>query len=156
MRPSGRIFSPCIRFGPVVGLLLSAWKEVRSFYAWPMVATFLRREVDSRLKKNSRASALQAAADMRLRDYLASSIDYTGDDLSPEIRADICTIINSPRKTYRYMLFVGLLVAVTDKSLHPRCLQLKAKCEGAFDARSLCKQVPPSSSQCNTRCVALC
>lgn len=78
---------------------------------------------------------------MRLHDYLASSIGYAGEDLEPKVRADISTVINSVRKTYRYMLFVGLLVAVTDRNLHPRCLQLKAKCEGAFDARSLCKQV---------------
>ena len=84
---------------------------------------------------------------MRLHDYLASSIGYSGEDLSPEVRADISTVVNSVRKTYRYMLFVGLLVAVTDRRFHPRCLQMKAKADlaamdkEAFDARSLCKNV---------------
>ena len=84
---------------------------------------------------------------MRLHDYLASSIGYSGEDLSPEVRADISTVVNSVRKTYRYMLFVGLLVAVTDRRFHPRCLQMKAKTDlaamdkEAFDARSLCKNV---------------
>ena len=142
MRPSGRIFSPCIQFGPVVGPRKSAWKGNALFfmYGHPS-ATIQRRENQERLKRRSRASELHAAAEMRLRDYLTHAIRYTGTDLEPAVRADIDIVINSVRKTYRYMLFVGLLVAVTDSRLHPRCLQLKAKCEGAFDARSLCKQV---------------
>ena len=39
------------------------------------------------------------------------------------------------------MLFTGLLAAVSDKSLHPRCLQVNAGVPGSFDARSLCQKV---------------
>ena len=91
--------------------------------------------------RNHRTSELHAAAKLRLQDYLVASARDTGEGIPAEVKAKICAIINGRRKTYRYMLFTGLLVAVTDRSLHPRCLQLKAECEGAFDARSLCKQV---------------
>lgn len=89
----------------------------------------------------TRTSDLHAAAKLRLQDYLVVSAQDTGAGIPVEVRAKICAVINGRRKTYRYMLFTGLLVAVTDHALHPRCLQLKADCDGAFDARSLCKQV---------------
>ena len=89
----------------------------------------------------SKTKEFHAAAKLRLKDFLSPSMGYAGDDLPAELRDDIATVIDSHRKTYRYMLFVGLLASVTDVTLHPRCLQLKASCEGAFDARSLCKAV---------------
>ena len=92
-------------------------------------------------KRKSRISELHTAAEVRLYDFFRASADYSGTEIPPEMRDHIRVVINSIRKTYRYMLFVGLLVAVTDQKLHPRCLQLKAGCEGAFDARSLCKSV---------------
>lgn len=98
-------------------------------------------------KKNPKTAALHAAAKLRLQEYLLVSANETGEELSSAIRDDITTVVNCKRLTYRYMLFVGLLVAVTDKDLHPRCLQMKAQTtlaemgKGAFDARSLCKQV---------------
>lgn len=91
--------------------------------------------------RNFRTSELHAAAKLRLQDYLVASARDTGEGLPAGIRSKICAVVNCKRKTYRYMLFTGLLVAVTDRSLHPRCLQLKADCAGAFDARSLCKNV---------------
>lgn len=78
---------------------------------------------------------------MRIQDYFLVSANETGEGIPVRIRQMIADVINGDRKTYRYMMFVGLLVAVTDRRLHPRCLQLKAKCNGAFDARSLCKNV---------------
>lgn len=92
-------------------------------------------------RRQTKTSELHTAAAMRLDDYLVASMGDVGVGLSSEIRDHIEVVINSDRKTYRYMLFVGLLVSVTDMKLHPRCLQLKAGCEGAFDARSLCKAV---------------
>lgn len=84
---------------------------------------------------------------MRLQDFLLASVNETGEGLPTDVREAVVTVINCRRLTYRYMLFVGLLVAVTDKKYHPRCLQMKAKDElaavgrEAFDARSLCKKV---------------
>jgi len=78
---------------------------------------------------------------------MLDSVGKTGDGLPSDIRKNIAEVINCKRLTYRYMLFVGLLVAVTDRKLHPRCLQMKAKDKlaaigrEAFDARSLCKHV---------------
>lgn len=98
-------------------------------------------------KRNQKTSELHAAAKLRLQDFLLPSVDETGDGLPPKIRDGITTIINCKRLTYRYMMFVGLLVAVTDKRYHPRCLQMKAKNDlaaigkEAFDARSLCKNI---------------
>jgi len=92
-------------------------------------------------KRQSKTTEFYAAAEMRLQDFLVASVGDTGEEIPPEMRENIEVVINSVRKTYRYMLFVGLLVAVTDQKLHPRCLQLKAGCAGAFDARSLCKNV---------------
>ena len=92
-------------------------------------------------KKSSKTSELYAAAQMRLQDFLVASVGDDGNALPAEMRDNITTVINSDRKTYRYMLFVGLLVSVTDQRLHPRCLQQKASCNGAFNARSLCAEV---------------
>lgn len=98
-------------------------------------------------KKQQKNAELHAAAELRLQDFLLASVGETGEGLPTDIRDAITTIINCKRLTYRYMLFVGLLVAVTDKKYHPRCLQMKAKNalsavgKEAFDARSLCKKV---------------
>lgn len=92
-------------------------------------------------KKSSKTSELYAAAKMRLQDFLVASVGDDGLTLPEEMRENIVTVINSDRKTYRYMLFVGLLVSVTDQRLHPRCLQQKAVCDGAFNARSFCAKV---------------
>ena len=117
-------------------------KEVRSFHVRIPSAVFgANQECTDVAKKESKSKELQAAAKLRLKDFLSASYGDTGAELTPELRDDIKTVINSVRKTYRYMLFVGLLVSVADENRHPRCLQLKAKCQGAFDARTLCKSV---------------
>lgn len=98
-------------------------------------------------KKQQKNAELHAAARLRLQDFLLASVNETGEGLPPEIREDVIAVINCKRLTYRYMLFVGLLVAVTDRKYHPRCLQMKAKDDlaevgkEAFDARTLCKKV---------------
>ena len=94
-----------------------------------------------RMKIGPDTTKLYKAAELRLYDYLLPSQDATGEGLPTVVRDSIFDVINGKRKTYRYMMFVGLLVAVTDKSLHPRCLQLQSGCEGAYDPRSLCKDV---------------
>lgn len=94
-----------------------------------------------RMKYGPDTAKLYKAAELRLYDYLLPSHTATGDGLPTVVRDSIFDVINGKRKTYRYMMFVGLLVAVTDKSLHPRCLQLQSGCEGAYDPRSLCKDV---------------
>lgn len=84
---------------------------------------------------------LYEAAKLRLQDYLLPSASATGEGIPVGVREGILAVINGNRKTYRYMMFVGLLVSVTDRTLHPRCLQLVAGCQGAYDPRSLCKDV---------------
>ena len=86
-------------------------------------------------KKQQKNAELHAAARLRLQDFLLASVNETGEGLPTDIREAITTIINCKRLTYRYMLFVGLLVAVTDKKYHPRCLQVKAKNELAAVGR---------------------
>jgi len=119
------------------------------FHAWtrcPRCSDGARR-TSKVAKRNQRTAELHAAAKLRLQDFLLPCVGDTGADLNPGIRTSIATVINCDRLTYRYMMFVGLLVAVTDKKLHPRCLQMKAKDvlaavgKEAFDARSLCKNV---------------
>ena len=44
MRPTGRIVFSCILFGPVVGLLESAWEEMRSFHARETVSATLEAQ----------------------------------------------------------------------------------------------------------------
>ena len=44
MRPIGRIVFSCILFGPVVGLLESAWEEMRSFHARETVSATLEAQ----------------------------------------------------------------------------------------------------------------
>ena len=98
-------------------------------------------------KKKQKNAELHAAARLRLQDFLLASVGATGEGLPTGVRDAVVTVINCKRLTYRYMLFVGLLVAVTDRKYHPRCLQMKAKDalatvgKEAFDARTLCKKV---------------
>ena len=96
-----------------------------------------------RMKNGPDTTKLYKAAKLRLYDYLLPSQTATGDGLPTVVRDAIFDVINCKRKTYRYMMFVGLLVAMTDKSLHPRCLQLQSGCEGRTIhvrfARTLCR-----------------
>ena len=94
-----------------------------------------------RMKNGPDTTKLYEAAELRLYDYLLPSQTATDDGLPTVVRDAIFDVINGKRKTYRYMMFVGLLVAITDKSLHPRCLQLQSGCDGAYDPCSLCKDV---------------
>ena len=99
------------------------------------------RMTSHRMKNGPDTTKLYKAAEMRLYDYLLPSQKATGEGLPTVVRDAILDVINYKLKTYRYMMFVGLLVAITDKSLHPRCLQLQSGCEGAYDPRSLCKDI---------------
>ena len=78
---------------------------------------------------------------MRIDQYFVSALTETGAGLPPDVADGVRNVLCGPHKTFRYMLFTGLLAAVSDKSLHPRCLQVNAGVPGAFDARSLCQKV---------------
>ena len=93
------------------------------------------------VKERSATSDLCAKAKMRIETLFVDASNETGEGLPAQVLSDIDAVINGGHKTFRYMLFTGLLAAVTDKTLHPRCLQAQAPVEGAFDARSLCQHV---------------
>lgn len=93
------------------------------------------------VKKESASSKLRAVAQMRIEQYFVSAQAETGDGLPKVIADAIRSVLTGNHKTFRYMLFTGLLVAVSDRNLHPRCLQKNAKVEGAYDARTLCQKV---------------
>ena len=104
-------------------------------------AATARRTSPESVKKETVSSKLRAAAQMRIDQNFVSALSETGEGLPSEIVGKVAAIINGRHKTFRYMLLTGLLVAVADKKLHPRCLQVNAEVEGAFDARSLCQKV---------------
>lgn len=93
------------------------------------------------VKKETESSKLRAAAQMRIEQYFVAAQSETGDGLPADVRKNIRSVLTGSHKTFRYMLFTGLLVAVTDKRYHPRCLQMNADVQGRFDARSLCQKV---------------
>lgn len=93
------------------------------------------------MKRETASSRLRAAAQMRIEQYFLLALAETGDGLPSEVVEAVGMIINGGHKTFRYMLLTGLLASVTDRSLHPRCLQRKANVDGAYDARSLCQKV---------------
>ena len=93
------------------------------------------------MKRETASSRLRAAAQIRIERYFVSALAETGEGLPSEVVDAVGMIVNGGHKTFRYMLLTGLLVSVTDRSLHPRCLQRKANVDGAYDARSLCQKV---------------
>ena len=93
------------------------------------------------MKKETPSSKLRETAKLRLQQLFGSSLSETGEGLPPKLLADIGFVVNGPHKTFRYMLVTGLLVAVTDPTLDPLCLQMNAGGKGAYDARSLCQKV---------------
>ena len=95
----------------------------------------------SQVKKESASSRLRAVAQIRIDQHFVSAVTETGSGLPPNVLDDVRNVLCGPHKTFRYMLVTGLLAAVSDKNLHPRCLQVNAGIPGAFDARSLCQKV---------------
>ena len=93
------------------------------------------------MKKPSARFELHSAGKMRIEDLFVDSQSETGASIPQNIRSDINDVINGSHKTFRYMLVTGLLAAVTDIKLHPRCLQVTSGVDGAFDARSFCQEV---------------
>ena len=93
------------------------------------------------MKKESASSRLRAVAQIRIDQHFVSAVTETGAGLPPDVLNGVSKVLCGPHKTFRYMLVTGLLAAVSDKSLHPRCLQVNAGIPGAFDARSLCQKV---------------
>ena len=61
---------------------------------------------------------------MRIEDLFVDAQCETGEGIPTNVRTDIDDVINGTHKTFRYMLVTGLLAAVTDVKLHPRCLQV--------------------------------
>ena len=93
------------------------------------------------MRRESASSKLRAVARMRIDQYFVSAVTETGAGLPSDVVDGVRNVLCGPHKTFRYMLFTGLLAAVSDKNLHPRCLQVNARVPGAFDARSLCQKV---------------
>ena len=93
------------------------------------------------MRKTSARFELYSAGKMRIEDLFVDSQNETGVGIPLNIAADIGDVINGTHKTFRYMLVTGLLAAVTDMRLHPRCLQVTSGVAGAFDARSFCQEV---------------
>ena len=93
------------------------------------------------MRKPSVRFELHSAGKMRIEDLFVDSQTETGISIPTNVRADINDVINGTHKTFRYMLITGLLAAVTDERLHPRCLQVTSGVDGAFDARSFCQEV---------------
>ena len=93
------------------------------------------------MKKETPSSKLRAIAQMRIEQHFVSVQTETGEGLPPDVVNGVSSLLCGPHKTFRYMLFTGLLASVSDKSLHPRCLQVNASVAGAYDARSLCQKV---------------
>jgi hypothetical protein len=56
-------------------------------------------------------------------------------------RDKICASVNSPTKSYRYVLLTQLLAKIAEPSLDSRSLMMRSDLDGAFDPRSLCKNV---------------
>jgi len=134
----------CILFGPVVGLPQSTWEgKSRLLSCSGQGAGRPKRSADEpeRLKRDTQATKLREAARLRLQQLFGCALTINAADVPDAVRSSIDLVINGSHKTFRYMLLTGLLAAVTDKSLHPRCLQINAGIPGAFDARSLCQKV---------------
>ena len=93
------------------------------------------------MRKTSARFELHSAGKMRIEDLFVDSQNETGEGIPSNIIIDIGDVINGTHKTFRYMLVTGLLAAVTDMKLHPRCLQVTSGVDGAFDARSFCQEV---------------
>jgi hypothetical protein len=64
--------------------------------------------------------------------------DVLGDE---ELVAAIRRSVNSPTKTYRYVLPAQVLAKLVDPSLDSRCIQVSRGGVGAFDARSFAHEV---------------
>ena len=72
------------------------------------------------MKERSATSDLCAKAKMRIEALFVDASTETGEGLPAQVLSDIYAVINGGHKTFRYMLFTGLLAAVTDRKLHPR------------------------------------
>lgn len=57
------------------------------------------------------------------------------------LRTLIKQSINSETKSYRYVLLTQLLAKISDPTLNSRALMMRSDLAGAFDPRSLCKEV---------------
>ena len=60
---------------------------------------------------------------------------------SPAVHKVLTECLISDHKTYRYILFNGILAKCVNPSVDPIALQAGASIKGAFDARSLCHEV---------------
>ena len=72
--------------------------------------------------------------------------------LPAEIETAIKDVLDGPQKTYRYILFTGILAKAANPRCHARSLQLHWAASGAYDARSFCaKVVCPFEVECLDR-----
>lgn len=69
--------------------------------------------------------------------------------LASEIGDAITDVLDGTQKTYRYILFTGILAKAANPKCHARSLQLHWSMPGAYDARSFCaKVVCPFEIEC--------
>jgi hypothetical protein len=91
------------------------------------------------------AQDLKDACQHKLEEYwseINSLADKNISFLSDQLLLDqIKRSINSQTKSYRYVLLTQLLAKVVDPLLDSRSLMMRSDLEGAFDPRSLCKNV---------------
>lgn len=61
--------------------------------------------------------------------------------IKDSVSTKIKQVLEGNHKTYKYILFNGLLAKATNNSINPLALQAGAPIIGAYDARSLCHKV---------------
>jgi len=94
----------------------------------------------------------QKKATQTLFVILNEGLDKEQIRLPPEIGQAIAAVLDGAQKTYRYILFTGLLAKATNRNCHARSLQLRWPMQGAYDARSFCaKVVCPFEIECLDR-----
>lgn len=70
-------------------------------------------------------------------------------EIHPTLQAAIAHSINSPTKTYRYVLPTQILAKVADDRLDCHCIQASSSRKGPFDARSICDEIIVSFDKSN-------
>ena len=84
------------------------------------------------MNRESASAKLRAIAQIRIEQHLVSAQTETGEGLPSEVLNGVRNVLCGPRKTFRYMLFTGLLAAVSDKPYTD--VDVNHACEKAMNA----------------------
>ncbi|WP_346966485.1 restriction endonuclease, SacI family [Clostridium perfringens] len=87
-------------------------------------------KVDLYQLSNANLKLEQALKIAKSKDYKPKSEFYT----------QICTILSSDSRTYKYILITELLAKSCCNDINPICLQIESNLPGAYDARQFCKK----------------